>query len=55
MVGYPGFEKDVFKVIKDYFENQSEPLVTFDLYEAFTNVMGAFKCLVLKTDYVFYR
>ena len=37
---YPGFQKDVFKVIKDYFDSQAEPLLTFNMYEAFANVVG---------------
>ncbi|ELU12460.1 hypothetical protein CAPTEDRAFT_172714 [Capitella teleta] len=36
---YPGFEKDVFKVVKDYFDNQLQPLIPHELYEAFANVM----------------
>ena len=37
---YPGFEQDVFKVIKDYFQSLAEPLLTFTMYEVFTNVFG---------------
>lgn len=37
---YPGFERDVFKVVKDYFEGLDEPLLTFSMYEVFTNVFG---------------
>ncbi|KAK6179734.1 hypothetical protein SNE40_012028 [Patella caerulea] len=35
---YPGFEKDVFGVVKDYFTNLEEPLMTYDMYEVITNV-----------------
>ncbi|XP_055956282.1 DEP domain-containing protein 1A isoform X5 [Patella vulgata] len=37
---YPGFEKDVFGVVKDYFTNLEEPLMTYDMYEVITNVFG---------------
>ena len=40
---YPGFERDVFKVVKDYFEGLAEPLLTFSMYEVFTNVFGELK------------
>lgn len=39
---YPGFEKDVFRVVKDYFYAQQEPLLTYDLFEVITNVFS--KC-----------
>ncbi|XP_071118209.1 DEP domain-containing protein 1B-like [Haliotis cracherodii] len=35
---YPGFEKDVFGVVKDYFCGLAEPLMTFEMYEVITNV-----------------
>ncbi|XP_012937092.1 DEP domain-containing protein 1A [Aplysia californica] len=35
---YPGFEKDVFNVVRDYFLGLEEPLVPFVLYEVITNV-----------------
>lgn len=38
---YPGFEKDVFRVVSEYFQKLSEPLLTHCLYEAITNVFGA--------------
>ena len=37
---YPGFQKDVFNVVKEYFDSPAEPLLTFGMYEAFTNVVG---------------
>ncbi|XP_041357384.1 DEP domain-containing protein 1B-like isoform X2 [Gigantopelta aegis] len=35
---YPGFERDVFGVVKDYFHSLPEPLMTYDMYEVITNV-----------------
>ncbi|XP_053393922.1 DEP domain-containing protein 1B-like isoform X2 [Mercenaria mercenaria] len=35
---YPGFEKDVFRVVKDYFCELPEPLMTYNMYEVITNV-----------------
>ncbi|XP_052243752.1 DEP domain-containing protein 1B-like isoform X3 [Dreissena polymorpha] len=35
---YPGFEKDVFRVVKDYFCGLKEPLMTYNMYEVITNV-----------------
>ncbi|GFR90022.1 DEP domain-containing protein 1A [Elysia marginata] len=35
---YPGFEKDVFRVIRDYFLALEEPLVPHQLYDVFTTV-----------------
>ena len=32
---YPGFEQDVFNVVKDYFLDLKEPLTTFGLYDHF--------------------
>ena len=32
---YPGFEQDVFNVVKDYFLDLKEPLATFGLYDHF--------------------
>lgn len=37
---YPGFERDVFKTIADYFQKPSEPLLTFEFYELFINTLG---------------
>ncbi|XP_052775128.1 DEP domain-containing protein 1A-like isoform X5 [Mya arenaria] len=37
---YPGFEKDVYRVVKDYFCGLREPLMTFNMYEVITNVFG---------------
>lgn len=36
---YPGFEGDVFKVVKDYFCNLGIPLSTYAMYDVFINVL----------------
>lgn len=36
---YIGFERDVFRTIADYFLNLPEPLVTFQYYELFVNIL----------------
>jgi len=45
---YPGFEKDVFRVVKDYFCSLSEPLMTFNMYEVITNVFGKHYRYIIK-------
>lgn len=35
---YQGFERDVYRVVKDYFCGMSEPLMTYEMYEVVTNV-----------------
>ncbi|KAM4640653.1 DEP domain-containing protein 1A isoform 3-T3 [Discoglossus pictus] len=37
---YPGFERDVFRTVADYFLNLPEPLLTFEYYELFVNILG---------------
>ncbi|KAM8745292.1 DEP domain-containing protein 1A isoform 2-T2 [Acanthopagrus schlegelii] len=37
---YPGFERDVFKTVSDYFYSLLQPLLTYELYELFINVLG---------------
>ncbi|XP_071388057.1 DEP domain-containing protein 1A-like [Centroberyx affinis] len=37
---YPGFERDVFKTVSDYFYSLPQPLLTYQLYELFINVLG---------------
>uniref|UniRef100_A0A665T6E3 DEP domain containing 1a n=1 Tax=Echeneis naucrates TaxID=173247 RepID=A0A665T6E3_ECHNA len=37
---YPGFERDVFKSVSDYFYSIQQPLLTYELYELFINVLG---------------
>ncbi|XP_053105051.1 DEP domain-containing protein 1A isoform X3 [Hemicordylus capensis] len=36
---YVGFERDVFKTVADYFLSLSEPLLTFEYYDLFMNVL----------------
>ncbi|XP_028914739.1 DEP domain-containing protein 1B isoform X1 [Ornithorhynchus anatinus] len=40
---YPGFEKDVFRTIADYYGHLKEPLLTFQLFDAFVSVLGLFQ------------
>ncbi|XP_076010482.1 DEP domain-containing protein 1A isoform X2 [Genypterus blacodes] len=40
---YPGFERDVFKTVSDYFHHLPQPLLTYELYELFINVLGVLK------------
>ncbi|XP_030061874.1 DEP domain-containing protein 1A [Microcaecilia unicolor] len=37
---YAGFERDVFRTVADYFLGLPEPLLTFEYYELFVNVLG---------------
>uniref|UniRef100_UPI00358E8294 DEP domain-containing protein 1B-like isoform X2 n=1 Tax=Myxine glutinosa TaxID=7769 RepID=UPI00358E8294 len=37
---YPGFEKDVFQTIAEFFQNLKEPLIPYPLYELIINVLG---------------
>ncbi|KAL6108353.1 depdc1 [Pungitius sinensis] len=36
---YPGFERDVFKTVSDYFYSLPQPVLTYELYELFINVL----------------
>ncbi|XP_016146974.1 DEP domain-containing protein 1A-like [Sinocyclocheilus grahami] len=36
---YPGFERDVFKTVSDYFYSLSQPLLTQQYYELFVNIL----------------
>ncbi|XP_070688566.1 DEP domain-containing protein 1A [Pempheris klunzingeri] len=36
---YPGFERDVFKTVSDYFYSLPQPLLTYELYELFINIL----------------
>ncbi|XP_064189420.1 DEP domain-containing protein 1A isoform X1 [Anguilla rostrata] len=36
---YPGFERDVFKTVSDYFLSLPQPLLTFQYYELFVNIL----------------
>ncbi|NXQ56304.1 DEP1A protein, partial [Anthoscopus minutus] len=38
-VTYSGFERDVFRTVADYFLSLPEPLLTFEYYELFVNVL----------------
>ncbi|XP_035996709.1 DEP domain-containing protein 1A isoform X2 [Fundulus heteroclitus] len=40
---YPGFERDVFKTVSDYFYSLPQPLLTYELYELFINVLGVLR------------
>ncbi|XP_040195619.1 DEP domain-containing protein 1B [Rana temporaria] len=37
---YIGFERDVFKTIADYYSYLQEPLLTFQLFDVFVNILG---------------
>ncbi|XP_063283981.1 DEP domain-containing protein 1A isoform X2 [Pelobates fuscus] len=37
---YVGFERDVFRTVADYFLGLPEPLLTFEYYELFVNILG---------------
>ncbi|XP_030048140.1 DEP domain-containing protein 1B isoform X2 [Microcaecilia unicolor] len=37
---YVGFERDIFKTIADYHSHLKEPLLTYQLFDAFVNVLG---------------
>ncbi|XP_007480466.1 DEP domain-containing protein 1A isoform X3 [Monodelphis domestica] len=37
---YVGFERDVFRTVADYFLDLPEPLLTFEYYELFVNILG---------------
>ncbi|XP_029442274.1 DEP domain-containing protein 1A-like isoform X3 [Rhinatrema bivittatum] len=37
---YAGFERDVFRTVADYFLSLPEPLLTFEYYELFVNILG---------------
>ncbi|NXC60950.1 DEP1A protein, partial [Aleadryas rufinucha] len=36
---YSGFERDVFRTVADYFLSLPEPLLTFEFYELFVNIL----------------
>ncbi|XP_075445782.1 DEP domain-containing protein 1B-like [Ascaphus truei] len=37
---YLGFERDVFKTIAEYYSHLKEPLLTFQLFDVFVNILG---------------
>ncbi|NWV00868.1 DEP1A protein, partial [Upupa epops] len=41
---YSGFERDVFRTVADYFLSLPEPLLTFEFYELFVNVLAVCGC-----------
>uniref|UniRef100_A0A4X1VZ88 DEP domain-containing protein n=1 Tax=Sus scrofa TaxID=9823 RepID=A0A4X1VZ88_PIG len=41
---YVGFERDVFRTIADYFLDLPEPLLTFEYYELFVNILALVIC-----------
>ncbi|XDV49303.1 hypothetical protein PO909_018582 [Leuciscus waleckii] len=43
---YPGFERDVFKTVSGYFYSLSQPLLTFQFYELFVNILGMYEAHV---------
>lgn len=44
---YVGFERDVFRTIADYFLDLPEPLLTFEYYELFVNILGMYGIYLL--------
>lgn len=40
---YSGFERDVFRTVADYFLSLPEPLLTFEYYELFVNILGTYE------------
>lgn len=41
---YPGFERDVFKTISNYFQNLSEPLITYSRYNLVVEAFVSMEC-----------
>ncbi|XP_054020975.1 DEP domain-containing protein 1A isoform X1 [Dryobates pubescens] len=44
---YSGFERDVFRTVADYFLSLPEPLLTFEYYELFVNVLVMCGCITI--------
>ncbi|NXL63363.1 DEP1A protein, partial [Chordeiles acutipennis] len=44
---YSGFERDVFRTVADYFLNLPEPLLTFEYYELFVNILVMCGCITI--------
>ncbi|NXY18500.1 DEP1A protein, partial [Atrichornis clamosus] len=42
---YSGFERDVFRTVADYFLSLPEPLLTFEYYELFVNILVMCGCI----------
>lgn len=52
---YPGFEKDVFIMIRDYFESVSEPLTTHLLYPVLISIYSKYlRVYIILTLVLFY-
>ena len=49
---YPGFEKDVYNTVTGYFQGLKESLLTYSMYEVFTNVFGKNFYLVVILQYL---
>ncbi|XP_071510090.1 DEP domain-containing protein 1A-like [Diadema antillarum] len=41
---YPGFERDVFKTVSNYFQNLSEPLITYSRYNLVIDSFVSMEC-----------
>lgn len=50
---YSGFERDVFRTVADYFVNLPEPLLTFEYYELFVNILGMYEFRNNRASYKF--
>ncbi|XP_069581288.1 DEP domain-containing protein 1A [Brachyistius frenatus] len=48
---YPGFERDVFRTVSDYFYSLPQPLLTYELYELFINVLVFCGYIAAPTSY----
>ncbi|NXU59221.1 DEP1A protein, partial [Turnix velox] len=44
---YSGFERDVFRTVADYFLSLPEPLLTFEYYELFVNILVMCGCITV--------
>ncbi|NWI88099.1 DEP1A protein, partial [Pitta sordida] len=44
---YDGFERDVFTTVADYFLSLPEPLLTFEFYELFVNILVLCGCITI--------
>ncbi len=57
---YPGFERDVFKTVSDYFYSLPQPLLTYQYYELFVNILGMYEAQMIdwttlfSTDNIFF-
>ncbi|XP_075711017.1 DEP domain-containing protein 1B isoform X2 [Rhinoderma darwinii] len=47
---YPGFERDVFKTITDFYSSLQEPLLTFQLFDVFVNILGLLQNRLVAID-----